>query len=112
MQFDHETETPVDLVEHGGLLWGDHLLEFGHPLQAKLGHLFLSCSPALDKTVGLLVGQRVVVLRVLLNQGVAGVIDLRVVEEYRSYTGQNLTASPSISGRLAATIFFLWERMS
>ena len=81
MQFDHEAETPVNLVEHGGLFWGDHLLEFGHPIQAKLSHLFLGCSPALDKTVGLLAGHRVVVLRVLLNQDVADVIDLGVFDD-------------------------------
>ncbi len=81
MQFDHEAETPVNLEEHGGLFWGDHLLEFGHPIQAKLSHLFLGRSPALDKTVGLLVGHRVVVLRVLLKQGVADVMDLGVFDD-------------------------------
>ena len=83
-----------------------HLFEFGHPLQAKFCHLFLGANPTLHKTAGLLVGQCVVVLRVFLNQAVAGVIDLLVLDDVTvvpSFSPANNSCGHSAAGKVNQT---------
>lgn len=69
---------PIGVFRHRARTSRSEAEPLRHPVQAKLSHPFLGCSPAL----GLLVGHCVAIFAAnSLNQGVAGVINVRVVDD-------------------------------
>ena len=68
--------------------------------------------PALNETVGLFIGRRVVVLRIFFEQSETDIVHLDSLGDIAIVQGQNLTASVSVKGKFAATSFFRSERIS
>src|SRR5215207_6268038 len=77
LQVQQFVETAVYLEEERGLLPRQHLLDLRDVLLPRLRHLDLNVAPTLNHAQGLSVRQRLLIRRVVLDDGVELVVVLR-----------------------------------